>query len=218
MDIEAKEDVLKPTAEVVKKEPKTLKINAKKAAIVAGLLAILAVGFLLKGLVVAATVNGSPISRASVTRELEQQGGKAVLDALITEKLIETEALRQGAIPTEDDVTQEIKKLEEQVKMQGGTLKDALAQQGLTEEKLREQIRTQIEIEKLLADKVAVTDEEIEAFLSENKITLPEESDKALAVKEQIRDQLKDKKLQENAKTYVETLKTSAKIKYYATY
>ena len=43
-----------------------------------------------KGLLVAATVNGSPISRWAVIGNLEKQAGKQALDSLITEKLIES--------------------------------------------------------------------------------------------------------------------------------
>jgi preprotein translocase subunit SecF len=50
--------------------------NTKMAIIVAALLIIVALGFYFRGSFIAATVNGSPISRFDVIREAEKQSGK----------------------------------------------------------------------------------------------------------------------------------------------
>ena len=117
---------------------------------------------------------------------------------------------------SEDELNAELKKIEDQVTAQGGTLADALAQQGLTEEVLRKQVRLQIKVEKLLADKIAVTNEEVETFITENKLPLP--TTDAEAAREMVRDQLKDQKMQQGAQALVEGLRSSAKIKYYTNY
>src|SRR3990167_10320737 len=93
--------------------------------------------FFAKGFFVAATVNGSPVSRLSVIKELEKQGGKQALEAIINKKLIETELNKQKVTVTKEEVDAEIDKIKSQVISQGGTLEMALAQQGMTEEKLR---------------------------------------------------------------------------------
>lgn len=194
------------------KKPKPLVIVIGVAVIL-----ILTTLFFTKGLFVAATVNGSPISRLSVIQELEKQGGKQALESLIQKKLIETELNKKGITITKEEVDAEIKKIEAQVASQGGTLKAALAQQGLTEEKLREQITIQKKLEKLLADKVAVTDAEVDTYLKDSKTTTPKDV-KIEDFRKQIGEQLKQQKFQQEAQKWVSDLTASAKIKYYVNY
>ena len=109
------------------KKPKPLVIAIGVAVVL-----ILVALFFAKGIFVAATVNGSPISRLSVVKELEKQGGKQALGAIIDKKLIETELNKQKMSVTPAEIDEEIKKIEAQVSSQGGTLEMALAQQGMT--------------------------------------------------------------------------------------
>ncbi|OGI97565.1 hypothetical protein A3A11_01910 [Candidatus Nomurabacteria bacterium RIFCSPLOWO2_01_FULL_43_15] len=196
------------------RKPKPLVIAIVIAAFLALILTAL---FFAKGLFIAATLNGSPISRLSVIKDLEKQGGKQTLEVIITQKLINTELAKQNISVTKEEVDQEIKKIEAQVTSQGGTLKDALAQQNMTEEKLREQITIQKKLEKVLADKVAVSDTEIDAYIKENKTTPPKDV-KVEDFKKQIGDQLKQQKFQQVAQKWVSDLKTNAKINYYVNY
>ncbi len=196
-----------------------LKFNPKPLVIVIGVavILILIALFFTKGLFVAATVNGSPISRLSVIKELEKQGGKQALKAIIEKKIIETELNKQNVSITPAEIDEEIKKIEAQVASQGGTLKAALAQQGLTEEKLREQITIQKKLEKLLADKVAVTDAEVDTYLKDSKTTPPKDV-KIEDFRKQIGERLKQQKFQQEAQKWVSDLTASAKIKYYVNY
>ncbi len=194
------------------KKPKPLVI----AIGVAAALIIVAL-FFAKGLFVAATVNGSSISRLSVIKELEKQGGKQALEAIIDQKLIETELNKKGISASKEEVDVEIEKIRTQVAAQGGTLEMALAQQGLTEEKLREQITTQKKLEKLLADKVTVSEAEIDAYIKDSKAALPK-SVKMEDVRMQVGAQLRQQKFQSEAQQWVSELTANAKIKYYVNY
>lgn len=194
------------------KKPKPLVI----AIGVAVILIIVALIFA-KGIFVAATVNGSPISRLSVIGELEKQGGKKVLETIIETKLIETELNKKEISVSKDDVDVEIENIKTQVASQGGTFETALAQQGLTEEKLREQITIQRKLEKLLADKVAVSEAEIDAYIKDSKATPPKDV-KIEDFKKQISEQIKKQKFQSEAQKWVSDLTASAKIKYYVKY
>lgn len=194
------------------KKPKPLVI-----AIGVSVILILVALFFAKGIFVAATVNGSPISRLSVIKELEKQGGKQALEAIIDKKLIETELKKQNVSVTPAEIDEEIKKIEAQIASQGGTLEAALAQQGMTEEKLREQITIQKKLEKLLTDKVATTDAEIDAYIKDSKATPPKDV-KMEEFRKQISDQLKQQKFQQEAQKWVSDLTANAKIKYYVNY
>ena len=194
------------------KKPKPLYI-AIGAAVVLIIIAL----FFAKGLFVAATVNGSPISRLSVIAELEKQGGKQALEAIIDKKLIETELNKKGINVSKEEIDAEIEKIKTQVTSQGGTLEAALAQQGLTEEKLREQITIQKKLEILLADKVAVSEAEIDAYIKDSKATPPKDV-KMEDFRKKISEQLKQQKFQSEAQKWVSDLTTNAKIKYYVNY
>jgi len=194
------------------RKPKPLVIAIGVAVIL-----IIVALFFTKGIFVVATVNGSPISRLSVITELEKQGGKQALEAIIDKKLIETELNKQGISVSKEQIDAEIDKIKAQVTAQGGTLEMALAQQGLTEEKLREQITIQKKLEKLLADKVIVTDVEVDAYIKDSKTT-PHDKETMEDFKKETSEQLKQQKFQQEAQKWVADLTASAKIKYYVNY
>lgn len=170
-----------------------------------------------KGLFVAATVDGSPISRLSIIQELENKAGKNILDTMITKKLIEDEVKKQKVVVKSDDVDAEIKKIEAQVAAQGGTLEQALAGQGMTDKDLREQIMINKELEQILGDKLVVSDEEINQYLSANKI-VPTKGVSSDDLKSQAQEQLKGQKFNTEAAKLIDDLRAKAVIKYYTQY
>ncbi len=190
--------------------------NKKTAILVVIIGLTVAALFYFKGTFVAATVNGSPISRLSVVSQLEKEGGKNVLDSLITEKLIANEVKKRGIVITDDEIDQEIKNIKDSIAGQGGTLEAALQEQGMTMESLKKRIGTQKAVEKLLEDKIQVTDEEVDAYIKEGKITLPEGSE--TEARKQIAGQLRNQKLNQEASQWINGIRTEAKIKYYVEY
>ncbi len=201
-----------PVAEVKKFSP----INKKTAIILAVLIVIGAVGFTYKGLLVAATVNGSPVSRLALIAQLESESGKAALNAIITQKLIDEEAQKKSISVGDEVVNEEIKKIEAQLQAQGETLAGALASQNLTEVDLRKQLASRKRLEQLLADKTQVSDEEIKQFILENKVTIPKGQE--AEYNDQIKAQIKQQKFSEAAGAFIDALKAQAKINYYVNY
>lgn len=165
----------------------------------------------------AATVNGSAISRLDVIRELENESGEAMLDSLVTKKIIAQKATEAGIKIDEAEVEEAIRVLEEQIAAQGSTLDVALEQQGITREKFREQITLQKALEKLLADKVAVSDEEVDQYLTNAKITAPEGISQE-DFKAQIKEQLMSQKLGSAAQEWIDEQKRNSTIKYFVPY
>src|SRR3989344_3454042 len=93
------------------------RITVKTAIIISAIIILAAVGYVYKGLFVAATVNGYPISRLAVVRELEKAAGKNTLDALINKKLVSDEAGKQYIKTNKVDVPNgEDAQLNEQIK------------------------------------------------------------------------------------------------------
>jgi len=203
-----------------KTEKKFIKISFKTTILlIIILIIIIAIGALVyvnKGLFIAATVNGSPISRLTIIQKLEKASGKSLLDSLITEKLIQDEASAKKFVISNEEINGEIKKIEDQVTAQGGTLDAALAAQGMSMDDLKTRIILQKEMEKLLADKINVTDAEVAQYITDNKVSVP--SGQEAAINDQIRSELSSQKLNNEAQALITDLKSKAKIQYFVNY
>lgn len=197
-----------------KTEKKT--IGVKTAVIIALVVIIGSLLYVYKGVFIAATINGSPVSRLAVIRELEQRAGKAALESIITQKIVGEEAVKKGIAITDDEVNAEIKNIEEQLKAQGTTLDEALTTQGLTLVGLKKQIVYQMELEKLLADKTQITDEEVGQYIKDNNITVPAGQEDVY--KNQIKAQLSQQKLNVEAEAFIKSLMSQTSIKYFINY
>ena len=195
---------------------KLIKINTKTAIIIAVIIVVGGLAYIYKGLFIAATVDGIPISRIAIIQELEKASGKDLLDSLIIEKLVQNEANAKKIIVSNDEINAAIKNIEDQVAAQGATLDAALSAQGMSMEDLKKQIIFQKEIEKLVADKINVTDEEAAQYIKDNAISIPEGQEAATAA--QIKDELRNQKLSTESNTLIATLKSQAKIRYFVNY
>lgn len=206
-------------SQVVETLTPTEKSDSKKPyflyGVIATAVALVLIGFLFtRGYLIAATVNGSPISRMALTERLENQDGKQTLEAMVREKVLNDEFSRLGITVEAGAVAEEIKTIEAQVSAQGGTLDQALAQQGMTMEALEDQIEAQLKLEKALGEKVTVSKEEIETYVAENGIQVPE-GEPIEAFNEEIAEQLKQQKFQAEAQTWVAEVTEKAIINYY---
>ncbi|MDO8555197.1 MAG: SurA N-terminal domain-containing protein [bacterium] len=211
------EEPLKMNGETEKKtEKKAIRISFKTMIVLVAIIAIGALVYVGKGWFIVATVDGSPISRLSIIGKLEKASGKTLLNTLITEKLIQNEAKAKGIVVSEEEVNSEIKKVQDQVVVQGNTLEAALAAQGMDMQDLKGRIILQKDLEKLLADKTNVTDSEVEQYIKDNKVSVPKGQETAMSA--QVRDALVNQKLAKEADTLIAALKSRAKIQYFVNY
>jgi hypothetical protein len=195
-------------------ERKQIKISIKTASIIAGVVIVLALLFSYRGMFIAATVNGSPISRLALIHQLEKSAGKGTLDMMVVQKLIDLEAKKNGITVTREEIDAQIKIIEDQIAAQGAaTLAEMLVSRGMTQRDLEKQITTQQQVEKLIADKTAVTDQEVDQFISSQKITL--KADEEAEVRTQIAAQLKQEKVNTEGNALVESLRKDAKVSYF---
>ncbi|EKD86957.1 MAG: hypothetical protein ACD_37C00091G0003 [uncultured bacterium] len=203
----------------LKNQLNILNIDKKKLPfIIAFVLILVLVGFLFnKGFLVAALVNGEPITRASIIQTIEKQSGKATLESLITKRLILQEAKKRNVAVGQKDIDAEIKKIETNLKGQGTTLDQALSLQGMTKAQLVSEIEVQIALQKLVSSDVKVSDKEVEEFLTTNKDQFPEGTTEE-AMKKEATDQIKSQKLQEKTQTFIKSLQDKAKIRYFVQY
>ncbi len=132
-----------------------------------------------------ATVDGEPVTVYQLKRftqdsirgrQLSASEDQAtLLDALITDTLIQKEVSEKGVIVRDEDIDRYVEAIKQRNNLDDEKLKTALAGQGLTLESYRAQIREEIERDQLVGreirGKVSVTPEEVqryyEAHLSE---------------------------------------------------
>ena len=167
-----------------------------------------------RSLIVAAWVNGRPVYRLTLIHELEKQGGKQVLDALIEKSLVASEAKKNKIIISQPEIDNEIASIEKTISSQGISLDEALNMRGMSRKNLEDQIETQKIVEKILASKVTITEEEAKDYFTKNK-TLFGQNPVYDKVKEQVKNQLFQQKLAGEYNTWITDLKTKSKILYF---
>ena len=192
-------------------------LKTKTAVVAVAVLLLGGLGYYYKNSLGDATANGSPISRWSVLSQLEASSGKSVLDSIITKKLIENEAASKNVSVTAEDVDTEIKSIEERLKSQNTTLETALKSENMTMEKLKEQVTINKALQKLVADKLAVSDEDVDAYLKQMGGEIPTTVSEA-EFKAQIKTQLQNQKFSTEAQTLIDSLRAQANIRYFVEY
>lgn len=192
----------------------------KRNIIVAAVLLVLILGALLyvfRGMFIAATVNGQVITRMQLTSELEKKSGKATLENLITKNLILSEMKKENITVSDEEVSSELKKIQTALSQQGRTLDDALSQQGLTKQDLEDQVKIQKMIEKLFAKEATVSSKEVDAYLEQNKDSLPQgQSEKTL--RSSAEAQIKQQKLTAKFQAWLAALQKKAKVQYFVNF
>ena len=178
------------------------------------ILAVLALAYFGRSLLVVALVNNRPIFRLSLIRELEKQGGKGTLDSMITKDLVFQEAQKEKVSVTDAEVNTAVKDLEDNLKKQGQDLNTVLTAQGMTMADVRAQIKLQKIIEKILGKDVVVSQTEVQTYLEQNSSLMPTNLSSEEASKAAV-EQLKQQKTQAKLSAWIETLKKNAKINYF---
>lgn len=136
----------------------------------------------------AAKVNGKAITMQEVDRGVKQQtqgqdsklsplelaGARLqVLQSLVEQEVMFQKAEKEGAVPTEEEITAEINKQKSQSGKSADQIEKDMKDQGMTEASLREQVKKGIAIQKLVEKVTGVIappkDAEIEAFYNGNK-------------------------------------------------
>lgn len=162
-----------------------------------------------KELIIAAMVNGQPISNIELQLKLNQQFRAQVLDQMVTEKIIMDEAAKNNAVPTEADIDKKIADIEAQV---GGAqaLDSLLSQQNQTRASIRGQIKLPLAMEKLYSKEATVSAAEVENFITTNKDYLKATDSASQATEAE--GILKQQKLSQISAQKFQELKQKAKI------
>jgi len=175
-------------------------------------LLVILILFSLKSLFVVALVNNFPISRLAVIRELEKQGGDQVLESLINERLILQEAAKKKVSVLQEEIDSEIAVIEENLQKQGTTLEAALSLQGQSKNDLIKAIKLKLLIQKIIADKLTVNEEEVKTYYT-NNLTALYKGKSLETVKDEIKNLLQQQKLNQEYQTWIQEINEKAKIR-----
>lgn len=185
------------------------RVSRKAIIIVLIILGIFALGYYKKQWIIAATVNGSPISNIELINRMNKQFREQTLNQLINEKIIMDEAKKKSVTVQGSEIDERVKKIEEQV---GGVqaLDGLLSQQRQTREDLAQQMRLQLILEKLYSNEASVSAEEVDKFIEENKAQL--RATDSAKQKEETTDIIKQQKLSQIFNQKFQDLKNNAKV------
>ncbi|MEK7597271.1 MAG: SurA N-terminal domain-containing protein [Patescibacteria group bacterium] len=192
-----------------------IKFSKRLLIVVLVLIFILGLIYFSRRFLIAVSVNDKSIGRLSVLKKLEKQGGKKILETMITQVLIQQESEKRKIAVSQKEIDAEMKKIEANVSSQGSTLDQALQNQGMTKSDLIEEIKIQLMLQKMAGNDIKISDKEIADFISANKNQ--QGFDKEIP-KEQAIAQLKQQKLQQKIQTFITDLKAKAKINYFVKY
>jgi len=189
-------------------------LNKRNIILALAVVLVLAILVLLKNQFIVASVNGESINRLTLIRELEKQAGKKVLEGLVTNTLVLQEAKKRNITITDNELNAEIKNIDENLKKRGQSLDQVLTLQGLTIDKVKDQIKLNLIMKKLLSDKISVSDKDVSDYIEKNSKLIPQGTNPD-DTKNQIRQQLEQQKLQEEGQELIKSLQDKAKINYF---
>lgn len=187
------------------------KMNTKLLSAALVVLAIALLTYKFGPWAVPALVDGHPITRIAVWNRMEKSYGSQTVDDLVNEKVLDTAIAKSGVKVDQTQVDTQMKALETQFSTTGG-LDQALTQRGMTRADLEKQVRTQVAVETILADKITPTDAEIAAQYASGAATTYK-GQKLDDVKASIADQLKQSKMQDAFLAWFADVKKSINVK-----
>lgn len=119
-------------------------------------------------------VNDTNIYKDELYAFMMKQSGAQTVDMLIVDKIAELEAKKADITISDADIEAEMEKMYEYYGGQAA-VEQELAATGLTLDDLRNDIKMNLRIKKLLESRVVITDEEMSTYFTENKASFIEE-------------------------------------------
>ncbi|MDZ4228808.1 MAG: SurA N-terminal domain-containing protein [Patescibacteria group bacterium] len=176
---------------------------------IALVLGLIGLAYYFKSQFVVAWVNGQPISRMAYTNELQKLAKTQALDNLLVKKMIISEAKKQNLSVDQAEVDQAMQTIADRTKAQGSNLDDLLKAQGISLQEVREEVRLQKLLEKMVGE-VTVADDQITSYWESNQALYPEKT--LDEVKDEITIQLKQQELVNKIQELIGRLQAEAKV------
>ncbi len=119
---------------------------------------------------IVAEVNGEKITREELYQAMLLKEGKNTLDHIILKRLVLQEGAKQGIAVSEDEVTEEIKRIiEDNFFGMEEMFQMALRDYGFTEERVREDLMIELLLRKIAEKQINITDEEAKEYFATNR-------------------------------------------------
>lgn len=117
---------------------------------------------------VIASVNGEKITQQEFYDSLVKANGNQVLDSMIALKIVKLEAAKQNIVVAEEEVAAEIQKYYDYY---GGeqAFKETLQASGHTIEDVREDTTANLQVKKMLSQRITISEEEIKEYYEANQ-------------------------------------------------
>lgn len=190
-----------------------------KLAVVLGVVLIVALLYFFQDKYLFAKVNGQPVTKLDVLNEMEkvkQNDVSDVVNVMIDKMLILQEAKKRNIVISDEEIDNEVKKAEAQVKEAGRSLDSELTSLGWTMDGLRENYKIQKSIEKMVGT-VTVTDKEVEDYIEKNKEMIPEGQDEK-TVRDQVKASLTEQKMNEKYQSFITELRKNGDVTTFRSY
>lgn len=198
---------------------KTKIITKKYLYAVLVVLALIGLLFTASRFWIVAWVDNKPITKFELYSLLEKRDEGKTAEELIVQRLLLSEGQKQKQAVSGSETDLEIKKIEDQ---QGGSeqLDQILSIQRLSREDFKKLVELQLLKQKLFSGNVNISEEDVNKYIEENKQSLPAnvlnnpESSEAAQLRDGVKEQLKQLKVNENFNTWLEeSLKSSRVIR-----
>lgn len=121
-----------------------------------------------------AKINGEKITQSELNKELVSQYGTDVLSTLITNKVIELEAVKKKITVSDKEIQAELDDLQNSY---GGkeAFEAALESNAMTLQDAKDNIKTYLTTTKLIEPTIDITEKELKTYFKENKDTFSQE-------------------------------------------
>lgn len=186
---------------------KNLKFDKRVTLPLLAIIILLIFLFLANKYLVVAWVDSKPITWFAYYNDVDKKYRTETVEGLILQKLVESEASKQGITVSDDEVRTQITQIETQ---QGGAaqLDQILTMQNLNRDDLFGLVKLQIMRQKLFSGGAPVTEEEINAYLKTNEASLPElkpnDASGQAQLRENVRQQLMNERVSATFSAWME--------------
>ncbi len=185
------------------------RVSRKLIYLIIAVLALAALLYVNKSLLVAALVDGKPIFRWELNSVMASRFGKQTLEGMISELLIRDAARKAGVAVSQEEIDGKTRDILASVG-DGLKLEDFLAYQGMTKSDFEQQIRLQLTVQKVLGKDIVIAERDIDAYIATNRATLVATQEAAL--RSEARNAIIDSKVGERLQPWFMELKQKAKI------
>jgi foldase protein PrsA len=137
-----------------------------------------------------------------------------LLDRIVSEKLVELEAKRRNIVVRKEEIDAEVLKFEKEAIENGRTLIQLLEENDQTLAQFEKDTKVRLTIYKILGSSTTFNEDEVDRIIEENP-WLYKDDEELEAVREEIKDLLIQRRLDDSYDTWILDAKAQSKVDYF---